>query len=151
MSLKDVLQGKPLGHPSHPMFVHFPTALFPTSLLFDLLSWGIAEPALVKAAFYNVAVALVVGVLATSARSSQGSVAKFSSQTPSTRWRGKKITSEAYNHVALVPAIFQVHFLQEHGLNIINPNNQRSGHQKLFKNVLNSSDYRFLRTSELKL
>lgn len=64
MSLKDVLQGKPLGHPSHPMFVHFPTALFPTSLLFDLLSWGIAEPALVKAAFYNVAVALVVGVLA---------------------------------------------------------------------------------------
>ncbi len=64
LSLKDVLQGKPLGHPSHPIFVHFPTALFPTSLLFDLLSWGIAEPALVKAAFYNIAVALVVGVLA---------------------------------------------------------------------------------------
>ena len=64
MGLKDVLQGKPLGHPSHPMFVHFPTALFPTSLLFDLLSWVIAEPALVKAAFYNIAVALFVGMLA---------------------------------------------------------------------------------------
>ena len=64
MSLKAVLQGKPLGHPSHPMFVHFPTALFPTSLLFDLLSWLIAEPALVKAAFYDIAVALVVGMLA---------------------------------------------------------------------------------------
>ena len=29
-----------MGHPSHPMVVHFPTALFPTSLLFDLLSLG---------------------------------------------------------------------------------------------------------------
>ena len=53
-----------MGHPSHPMFVHFPTALFPASLLFDLLSWGIAEPALVKAAFYNIAVALAVAMLA---------------------------------------------------------------------------------------
>jgi len=40
------------------MFVHFPTALFPTSVLFDILSWGIAEPELVKAAFYNIAVGL---------------------------------------------------------------------------------------------
>ena len=64
MSLKEILQGKPLGHPSHPMFVHFPTALFPTSLLFDLLSWGIAEPALVKAAFFNIAIALLAGLLA---------------------------------------------------------------------------------------
>ena len=64
MSFKDVLQGKPLGHPSHPMFVHFPTALFPTSLLFDLLSWGITEPELVKAAFYNIAVGLAGALLA---------------------------------------------------------------------------------------
>ena len=64
MSIKDILQGKPLGHPSHPMVVHFPTALFPTSLLFDLLSWGITEPALVKAAFYNIAVGLLVSLLA---------------------------------------------------------------------------------------
>ncbi len=64
LSIKDILQGKPLGHPSHPMVVHFPTALFPTSLLFDLLSWGITEPALVKAAFYNIAVGLLVSLLA---------------------------------------------------------------------------------------
>ena len=64
MSVKDVLQGKPLGHPSHPMFVHFPTALFPTSLLFDILSWGIAEPELVKAAFYNISVGLAGALLA---------------------------------------------------------------------------------------
>lgn len=64
MSIKDVLQGKPLGHPSHPMFVHFPTALFPTSLLFDLLSWAITEPELVKAAFYTMAVGLAGALLA---------------------------------------------------------------------------------------
>ena len=64
MSIKDVLQGKPLGHPSHPMFVHFPTALFPTSLLFDLLSWFIAQPELVKAAFYNIAIGLAAGLVA---------------------------------------------------------------------------------------
>ncbi len=64
LSIKDILQGKPLGHPSHPMVVHFPTALFPTSLLLDLLSWGITEPALVKAAFYNIAVGLIGSLLA---------------------------------------------------------------------------------------
>ena len=58
MGLKDVLQGKPLGHPSHPMFIHFPTALFPTAVLFDVLSWLLTEPELVRAAFYNVAVGL---------------------------------------------------------------------------------------------
>ena len=64
MNVKDVLQGKPLGHPSHPMFAHFPTALFPTSLLFDVLSWSVAEPELVKAAFYNIAVGLAMAVVA---------------------------------------------------------------------------------------
>ncbi len=64
MGIKDVVQGKPLGHPSHPMFVHFPTALFPTSLLFDALSWAIDKPELVTAAFYNIAVGLCAMVLA---------------------------------------------------------------------------------------
>ena len=64
MPLKDVLQGKPLSHPSHPMFVHFPTALFPTAILFDILSWGLTEPELVRAAFYNIAVGLAASVLA---------------------------------------------------------------------------------------
>ena len=53
-----------MGHPSHPMVVHFPTALFPTSLLFDLLSWGITQPALVTAAFLNIAVGLLGSILA---------------------------------------------------------------------------------------
>ncbi len=35
--LKRVLRGEPLGVPSHAMVVHFPAALLPTSLLFDLI------------------------------------------------------------------------------------------------------------------
>ena len=46
------------------MFVHFPTALFPTSLLFDILSWVFAQPELVIAAFYNIVVGLLGALLA---------------------------------------------------------------------------------------
>ena len=67
MSVKEFIQGKPLGHPSHPLFVHFPSALFPISLAFDIASWVLSEPALVKAAFYNIAagVALAIPALLT--------------------------------------------------------------------------------------
>ena len=67
MSVKEIIQGKPLGHPSHPLFVHFPSALFPISLAFDIASWVLSEPALVKAAFYNIAagVALAIPALLT--------------------------------------------------------------------------------------
>ena len=37
-SLKEIAQGKPWGHPTHAMFVHFPTALFPVALLLGVLS-----------------------------------------------------------------------------------------------------------------
>lgn len=37
-SLKDWVQGKPLGHPSHPMFVHFPVALYLAALVLDVMS-----------------------------------------------------------------------------------------------------------------
>ena len=36
--IKNLLQGRWLGHPLHPLTTHLPTALFPASLLFDLLS-----------------------------------------------------------------------------------------------------------------
>jgi uncharacterized membrane protein len=63
-TVKDVVQGRPLDHPSHPMFVHFPTALFPTAVLFDLISLFEPSLALTRAAFYNISVGLSVGVLA---------------------------------------------------------------------------------------
>lgn len=37
-TLKEVVQGKPLGHPSHPMFVHFPVAFYVATLGLDILS-----------------------------------------------------------------------------------------------------------------
>ena len=101
MSIKDVLQGKPLGHPSHPMFVHFPTALFPASLLFDILSRFISEPELVRAAFYNVALGLAGAALAIIT----GFVDYFGMVSGS---RKRRVTSwHMYMNLALV-AIFSV-------------------------------------------
>jgi uncharacterized membrane protein len=37
-AVKDFLQGKWLRHPLHPALAHIPTALWPTALLFDVLS-----------------------------------------------------------------------------------------------------------------
>jgi uncharacterized membrane protein/nitrite reductase/ring-hydroxylating ferredoxin subunit len=37
--LKDVLQGKPIGHPLHPALVHLPIGLFVFSLLLDVASF----------------------------------------------------------------------------------------------------------------
>lgn len=58
----------------------------------------------------------------------------------------KDIHSDAYNHVASIPAILQVKWLQEEGLNIYNPT-----HAERLKRKLNSNEYRYLRTSELVL
>jgi uncharacterized membrane protein len=37
-SLTEIAQGKPWAHPTHAMFIHFPTALYPTALGFVLMS-----------------------------------------------------------------------------------------------------------------
>lgn len=37
-TLKEIVQGKPIGHPSHVMFVHFPVAFYVGALGFDILS-----------------------------------------------------------------------------------------------------------------
>src|SRR5438067_2483598 len=36
MSIKELLQGKWLGHPLHPALVHLPTGLWPSALIFDI-------------------------------------------------------------------------------------------------------------------
>jgi uncharacterized membrane protein len=63
-TLKDVVQGKPFGHPSHPPFVHFPSALLPAALIFDLASKLDADLTFTRAAFYNIALGLMVAVFA---------------------------------------------------------------------------------------
>lgn len=59
---------------------------------------------------------------------------------------GKSIYSEAYNHVASIPATLIVKWLQEDNLDIYNP-----AHSERLKRKLNSSEYMYLRTSELVL
>jgi uncharacterized membrane protein len=63
--VKDILQGKWLGHPLHPAVVHLPTALFPAALIFDVLALaGIGGSAMVNAAFWCIVGGLVVVLLA---------------------------------------------------------------------------------------
>ena len=63
-TLREVLQGKPIGHPTHALVVHFPAGLWPAALLFDLLSWIRPDPTLVRAAFYDILLGLGMAALA---------------------------------------------------------------------------------------
>ena len=55
MTIKDLLQGKWLGHPLHPALVHVPTGLWPAALILDLISFfGDGSMAVVRAAFWCV-------------------------------------------------------------------------------------------------
>lgn len=78
--LKELLEGRLLSHPIHPMLVHFPAALFPTSLLFDLLSFGPGLSLFVKMAFYTMA----VGEAAAVAAAITGAIDYFSKLVPGT-------------------------------------------------------------------
>lgn len=37
-TLKEIVQGRPLGHPSHAMFIHFPVAFYIGAFAFDIMS-----------------------------------------------------------------------------------------------------------------
>lgn len=52
MRFVEIVQGKPLRHPSHPMFVHFPVAFYLAVLVFDVLSRINPDPALVRVGTY---------------------------------------------------------------------------------------------------
>jgi uncharacterized membrane protein len=51
-TLKEWVQGRPLGHPSHPLFVHFPIAFYTAVLVFDLMTRIDPNPGLVQASTY---------------------------------------------------------------------------------------------------
>jgi uncharacterized membrane protein len=57
-TLKEIVQGRPLGHPSHPLFVHFPIAFYTATLVFDVMTQISGNPGLVLAGTY-----LLVGAL----------------------------------------------------------------------------------------
>src|SRR5438270_4949775 len=63
--LKDILEGKPLRHPIHPMLVHFPIGFFILSLLLDLGS--LVFPVthfLLRSAFYAILFGVITALLA---------------------------------------------------------------------------------------
>lgn len=63
-TLKEWVQGKPIGHPSHPMFVHFPIAYYLAVLVFDVMTRLDANPGLVQAGtFLLVGAALATLIL----------------------------------------------------------------------------------------
>lgn len=63
--IKHLLQGRPFGHPLHPILNHFPIALFVLSLLFDVATlFGYGGNGLVLAAFYAMLLGVVMGILA---------------------------------------------------------------------------------------
>ena len=59
-TLKEAIQGKPIRHPTHSLFVHFPSALLPVAFVLDLVSRVHADETLARAAFYNIAVGLAM-------------------------------------------------------------------------------------------
>lgn len=61
---KELLEGRLLGHPVHPMLVHFPTALFTSGFLFDITGLLLDEPRLYAASFYGILLGLAGGVTA---------------------------------------------------------------------------------------
>ncbi len=51
-TLKEIVQGYPLGHPSHPLFVHFPIAFYGAILAFDVMTRISPNQGLVQAGTY---------------------------------------------------------------------------------------------------
>jgi len=61
----DLLKGKWLKHPLHPIIVHVPMAMWPSAVIFDLLSqWQIGGNAMVRLSFYAIIFGLVASLLA---------------------------------------------------------------------------------------
>ena len=63
--ISDLLKGKWLGHPLHPLFVHVPMAVWPAALLFDLASRiGSGSNVMAQGSFFAIGFGLVVALLA---------------------------------------------------------------------------------------
>jgi len=62
-TFKEWVQGKPLGHPSHPMFVHFPIAFYVAVLVFDVMTRIQPTPGLVLAGTYLLMGAVLASVI----------------------------------------------------------------------------------------
>jgi uncharacterized membrane protein len=62
--IKHILQGRFLRHPLHPMLVHLPVALWPLSLVSDILYMSTDDVFFARASFYLIGVGILVALLA---------------------------------------------------------------------------------------
>jgi uncharacterized membrane protein len=62
-TLKEWVQGKPIGHPSHPMFVHFPIAFYLAVLVFDVMALIEPNAGLMQANIFLLFGALIATVI----------------------------------------------------------------------------------------
>lgn len=60
---KEIVQGQPLGHPTHALLVHYPVALPPVAVGLDLLAGG-GDPSLARASAYLSIAAAALAILA---------------------------------------------------------------------------------------
>jgi uncharacterized membrane protein len=64
MKIKHVLQGRFLRHPLHPMFVHVPVAVWPLSLVSDIVYMSTGNPFFANASFYLIGIGILVALVA---------------------------------------------------------------------------------------
>lgn len=76
-------RGRILGHPIHSMLVHFPSALFPISWLFDFIAWYLNDTYLANMAFYLLGLA----VLSAMAALIFGAIDYFAMATQTKAWK----------------------------------------------------------------
>ncbi|PYK76143.1 MAG: hypothetical protein DME42_00785 [Verrucomicrobia bacterium] len=63
--LLDILKGTWLGHPLHPILAHIPMAMWPSALIFDLLSQRqVGGNSIVRLSFYAIAFGLAAAIIA---------------------------------------------------------------------------------------
>lgn len=60
----EFIRGRILRHPIHSMLVHFPAALIPTSVVFDIIAWFLKDKLFSSVAFYTLGIGLLGGVVA---------------------------------------------------------------------------------------
>jgi uncharacterized membrane protein len=103
-TLKEIVQGQPLGHPSHALFVHFPVAYYIAVLAFDVMTRLHPDPGLVFGATL-----LVVGAFAGSAFAVTTGLVDWLSMVPGSkkrRWATRhmlaQLTTFAFFLVALI-------------------------------------------------
>lgn len=103
-TLKEIVQGKPIGHPSHPMFVHFPVAFYVATLGLDLLSRLGDFPSAPRATVW-----LLIGAFAASAFAVATGLVDRSTTTRGSRAR--KMVNRHMTFQLVTAVVFVVNFV----------------------------------------